>query len=138
MMIGPTPPTQPRPIPNSSRPDGVVLTSTQTRTGSTPQGTSCAYTVFDAPEKLPPINVPVYVVANRSDKCPCTPHKDVGRILNDLTNAPVRQGAVFPLDGSPSPMGPGADACSARTPHGFWGIEDDVVASITTWVKAQP
>ena len=43
--------------------------------------------------------------------------------------------SIFPLDGSESPPGPGTDACTALTPHGFYGIEDDVVAAIVGWLK---
>lgn len=129
-----TPPTLPRPLPNSSRPNGVVLTSTQTDRGST-SGTTCTGTIFDKPTRLGNINVPVYVATDRSDTCPCTPPKRTQAVLDALTSAPVKQSQVFPLTGLASPAGPGTDVCTALTPHGFYGIESSVVGTIANWVK---
>jgi hypothetical protein len=50
--------------------------------------------------------------------------------------APARASGLFPLDGSASPPAPGTNACSANTPHGFYGIEANVVATIVDWVNA--
>jgi pimeloyl-ACP methyl ester carboxylesterase len=129
------PPLSPRVVPNASRPDGVVLTASQTDVGQT-SGTTCTATIFDQPLRLPSINVPVYVAADRDDACPCSPPARSNTILKSLQMAPARAGDVFPLDGSPSPPGPGTNACSANTPHGFYGIEADVVARVVDWVNA--
>jgi len=131
----PFPPILPRPFPNASRPDGVVLTASQTRPGSTPQGTTCTASIFDKPLKLPPINVPAYVVADRNDLCPCSPPGDTQGILNQLTSSSRKASAIFPLDGSTSPPGPNTNQCSALTPHGFYGIENAVVTNIANWIK---
>lgn len=128
------PPVFPRPLPNTSRPNGVVLTSTQTNTGST-GGTTCSGTIFDKPTHLGNINVPVYVASDRNDTCPCTPPKRTQAVLDALTSAPVKQSQLFPLTGT-SPTGPGTDVCTAFTPHGFWGIESSVVSTISNWVKS--
>lgn len=127
------PPVFPRPIPNSSRPNGVVLTATQTDTGST-SGTTCSGTIFDKP-RLGSINVPVYVASDRSDRCPCSSPKRTTAIMDALTSTTVKQSQLFPLDGSASPPGTGTDACTAFTPHGFYNIEDSVVASISAYVQ---
>jgi hypothetical protein len=99
-------------------------------------GTTCTATIFDRPLRLPSINVPVYVAADRDDGCPCSPPARVGNILKSLQMAPARSRGLFPLDGSNSPPAPGTNACSANTPHGFYGIEADVVATIVDWVNA--
>ncbi len=130
-----TPPVLPRPLPNSARPNGVVLTATQTDTGST-GGTTCSGTIFDKPTRLGNINVPVYVASDRNDACPCSPPKRTSAVLAALTSAPVKQSQLFPLNGTTSPAGPGTDACTAFTPHGFYGIEASVVTTIANWVKS--
>lgn len=131
-----TPPIFPRPVPNAKRPNGVVLTSSQTDLGTTGT-TTCHATVFDKPRKLPSINVPAYVVGDRSDACPCTPPKRVSAIIDALTSAPAKLAQLFPLDGFPSPpAAPNTDACSGFTPHGFYGIEASVVTAIANWVKS--
>lgn len=128
------PPVFPRAVPNASRPDGIVLTSSQTDVGDT-AGTHCRVTVFDKPRKLPTINVPALVVADRSDACPCTPAKRVSAIVNAMVGSPAKTAQIFPLDGSASPPGTNPDACTALMPHGFYGIESTVVAAIAAWVK---
>jgi hypothetical protein len=127
-------PAFPRPVPNSSRPNGVVLAAAQTDVGQT-GGTTCTATIFDSPRHLPVINVPIYATADRSDACPCSPPNRTKDILTALTASPAKGMSIFPLDGSPSPAGPGTDPCTALTPHGFYGIENDVVAAIVGWAK---
>ena len=46
------PPLSPRVVPNSSRPDGVVLTASQTNEGQT-NGTTCTATIFDQAIEAP-------------------------------------------------------------------------------------
>jgi len=129
------PPLSPRVVLNSSRPDGVVLTASQTNEGQT-SGTTCTATIFDRPSRLPSINVPVYVAADRDDACPCSPPARSGEILKSLATTPARASDLFPPEGSKSPPGTGTNPCSANTPHGFYGIEGDVVAAIVGWVNA--
>jgi hypothetical protein len=121
--------------PNASRPDGVVLAAAKSSIGQT-SGTTCTTTIFDSPERLPHINVPAYVAANRSDACPCSPPGHTRKIVTAMTASPATGMAIFPLDGTASPVGPGTDPCTAMTPHGFYGIEDSVVAAIVSWVKS--
>jgi hypothetical protein len=102
----------------------------------TSSGTTCTATIFDKPSRLPSINVPVYVAADRDDACPCSPPARSGEILKPLAMTPARASGLFPPEGSKSPPGTGTNPCSANTPHGFYGIEDDVVAAIVGWIKA--
>jgi hypothetical protein len=141
-QLPPGPPTIPRPVPNSSRPNGVVLAAAQTDVGQSSSEdqtstTTCTATIFDPrPLLLPEINVPVYLAADRDDDCPCSPPKRTKDILAALTASPAKAMSIFPLDGSESPPGAaGLDPCTAMTPHGFVGIEDGVVAAIVGWAK---
>jgi hypothetical protein len=141
-QLAPGPPTIPRPVPNSSRPNGVVLAAAQTDVGQSSSEdqtstTTCTATIFDGrPLLLPEINVPVYLAADRDDDCPCSPPKRTKDIFTALTASPAKAMSIFPLDGSESPTGvAGLDPCTAMTPHGFVGIEDGVVAAIVSWAK---
>jgi hypothetical protein len=116
------PPIVPRPIPNSWRPNGVAITAT----------------VFGPPARLPSINVPVYIAADRDDGCPCSKPNRSKDVFTALKASPARAMSLFPLDGSqsPPPDDPAnTDPCTALTPHGFYMIEDGVVAAIVNWAK---
>jgi hypothetical protein len=136
-QLPPGPPTFPRPIPNSWRPNGVAIAAAQTDVGSS-SGTKCTATVFGPPPRLPSINVPVYITANRSDACPCSQPGRSKDVFTGLTASPAKAISIFPLDGSasPPPADPATDPCTAYTPHGFYRIEDIVVAAIVNWAKA--
>lgn len=116
----------PFPLPGSdpARPNGLVLTSTQ----STLVSGFCGKTVFDA--ALAQINVPSYVVAHHDDACECSPATAAPTVLAALTGTTQKAKTEF-TGGSP----PQSTACNALSPHGFFGIEDQVVTNITTWMK---
>jgi hypothetical protein len=102
------------------------------------RGIVCTATIFGPPARLPSINVPVYITANRSDACPCSPAKRSKDVFTALTASPAKAISIFPLDGSPSPPPDdpaNTDPCTAYTPHGFYLIEDGVVAAIASWAK---
>jgi hypothetical protein len=115
----------PSPRLNFDRPDGVVLTSTQTFvTGG------CQRTVFNA--SLANINVPAFVVAHLHDSCPCSPSKDAPAVIAALASSPARNWQQF-LGGLP-PISTGL--CEAYRAHGFYGIEGVVVTAIANWIKS--
>jgi hypothetical protein len=111
-----------------------VLTASRSDTG-TSSGTTCTATVFDMARLLAATNVPAYVAADRSDACPCSLPDRSKPIATALDASPARAMSIFPLDGSASPTGPGTDPCTALTPHGFYGIEDDVVSAIVSFAN---
>jgi pimeloyl-ACP methyl ester carboxylesterase len=115
---------------NDKRPNGIVLTSTQTDYVHRPDLT-CGKTVFDA--ALAAINVPALVVSHRDDPCPCSPASGADRVLAALTalGAAKKQARIF-AGGGPART---KKLCEAMTPHGFIGIEDGVVAAIADWIK---
>jgi hypothetical protein len=104
---------------------GIVLTSSLTRQGDKP---NLKETVFDA--NLAGIDVPVLILSHSGDKCAITPPGDAERIKAALKSSPKVE-VVMVSGGSP----PISDACQAQAEHGFYGIEDSVVAQIAAWIK---
>jgi hypothetical protein len=102
---------------------GVVLTESVSRLGGSHE------TVFDADPAG--VQVPALVVANRDDACNVAPPVDAPRIASSMTNSPgVR---VLYVSGGVSRT---SNACEALTPHGYYGIEQQVVAQIVDWMQA--
>jgi len=109
------------------RPDGVVLTSTQT----TLVAGLCGRTVHFA--SLSAIRVPVLAVSHRDDRCPCSPGRAAvgAKLMAALTSAPAKEHKAFTGGSPPRSTRP----CLARAQHGFWGIESDVVKAIADWIS---
>ena len=110
---------------NVRRPDGIVLTATQT---NRVKGL-CGRTVFNA--ALPAIGVPALVAHHLGDRCRCSPPKFAGKVVAALTGAPAKEHKTF--SGGLPPKSPGP--CLAFTPHGFFGIEDQVVGAIADFIR---
>jgi hypothetical protein len=111
------------------RPDGVVLTSTQT----TLVAGHCGRTVYFA--KLAAISAPVLAVSHRDDACPCSPGsaKAGAKLMAALGAASVKEHKIVAGGAPPLSKGP----CLARAPHGFFGIEGQVVKAIAEWIKSR-
>ncbi len=99
------------------RVDGVVLTSTVWLEG-----------ISMAP--LEQLRVPTLVVHNRDDGCEFSPFGAAAAGLGRLGAAPVKE--LVAVSGGRTRSG----ACEALSPHGYYGIEDQVVALIGAWIKA--
>ncbi|MDQ0390231.1 alpha/beta hydrolase [Labrys monachus] len=102
---------------------GVVLTESVSVPGGSGE------TVFDAgPAQL---RVPALVVANRDDRCSVAPPQDARRIAAALSASPdVRVMMVAGgLDGDHKD-------CGSLSPHGYDGIEPQVVGQIADWMDA--
>jgi len=110
------------------RPHGLVLTSTMTTLDAAGY---CGKSVYDA--ALGEIRVPVLVVSHQDDGCRCSPgNSAVGaRLLASLSRAPAKVHRIF--TGGSAPI---SDPCDWQAPHGFFGIEDSVIAFIADWIKA--
>lgn len=108
---------------------GLVLSSTITR--AKPQ-----WKIRDshrdgvASMPLSRVRLPTLIVAHRSDGCDITPASDVPKLSARLTSAPAKEVALF--DGGDRPI---SEPCQARSPHGFLGIEAEVVGAIAKFVK---
>jgi hypothetical protein len=121
------PQTTPPPRDNLRRPDGIILTATQT----TVVPDLCGRTVFNA--TLSAVNVPALVVSHLGDTCGCSPPKTSLKVIAALTGAPAKQNMTF-SGGLPRKS---KNACLAFTPHGFFGIEDKVVQAIADFIRKQ-
>jgi hypothetical protein len=99
---------------------GVVLTSSvagQSRAGET---------VFDS--DLGAIAVPALIVSNRGDTCPIAGPGFAPQILAALGRSPRKEIVYVESHELRS------DPCEAMSPHGFLGIEADVIQRISTWI----
>jgi hypothetical protein len=101
---------------------GVVLTESVSRQSKSGE------TVFDAsPDR---VTVPALIVANRATACRVAPAEDAPQIAAAMTNAPevkilyVQGGVTRSSD------------CGSESPHGYFGIENEVVNKIVSWLDA--
>ena len=78
---------------------------------------------------LEQIRVPVLVVHNRDDGCRSSPFGDTAGAMARMVNARVKE--LLAMSGGALRSGP----CDALSPHGYYGIEDQVVPAIIAWVK---
>jgi len=107
------------------RPDGCVagiglVAAVTTPKSDPPSMPGC---IFDSP--LSRINVPVLVVHHIDDACPYSPCDDVPRVRAALVSAPSIDVMIY-AGGLP----PEGDPCRPYHAHGFFGIEEAVVADI--------
>jgi len=103
--------------------DGLVLTATvfeQSGGGGT-------LTDVD----LGSITVPTLFAHHKKDRCFVTPYAAVAPHMKSLRNAPKVEQIAF--EGG---LPPEDDHCEAKGPHGFYGIENEVVRAIGNWIKA--
>jgi pimeloyl-ACP methyl ester carboxylesterase len=100
---------------------GIVLTSSMTGNKKT-RGVQA--------QELGTIRIPVLVMHHESDSCNSCSPKDVSRITNGLSNAPVKKQIM--VNGGANPRG---DACEAMHWHGFIGMEKEAVDIISNWIK---
>ncbi len=99
---------------------GLVLLEAVSRVGGSGE------TVFDADPAA--VTAPVLVVANAADRCPVTPPEDADRIAAAFTAS--RGAEVLRVDGG----GAGSRDCGSLSPHGYRGIEREVVDRVATWL----
>jgi Serine aminopeptidase, S33 len=102
---------------------GVVLSSSVAA-----QNRAAGETVFDSEPGA--IAVPALVVANRGDTCPVAGPGFAPQILSALARAPRKEIIYVESHQLQS------DPCEAMSPHGYLGIEADVVQRISDWIRA--
>ena len=98
---------------------GVVLTATVT--------TGNHDTVFSA--DLGKIKVPALVVHHENDQCGSSPADGAKELMSALANSPKRQMLLYEKGESGN-----SEDCGPTSPHGFLGIENQVVSAITDWM----
>jgi pimeloyl-ACP methyl ester carboxylesterase len=107
----------------SAGPDGVVLTASVTGVSrKRPER------VFDTP--LMNITTPVLLVHHKRDACKVTPHSGMKRIKKKL-----KQAKIVELMSVTGGVDNGGNPCRGLTHHGFYGLEEEVVAKIARWIK---
>jgi pimeloyl-ACP methyl ester carboxylesterase len=92
-------------------------------------GRLSAETVFDADPQ--DVRVPVLVVANHDDACDVAPPEMASRIAASMTRSPSVR--VLEVSGG---MQRSDRACGSLSPHGYYGIEQEVVDGIAGWLQA--
>jgi hypothetical protein len=114
------------PSPQSGGPDGIVLTSSLTVLAKG----LCGRSIYFA--TLAEIRVPVLSIGHDKDACPCSPGGvEVGRkMMSALKQSPRKEHKVW--SGGDPPLS--KQPCWARTPHGFLGVENEVVGTIVAWI----
>jgi hypothetical protein len=81
-----------------------------------------------APEQ---VRVPALVVANKADRCNVAPPENAPRIAAAMKNSPDVRVAYVDGGTAKSPK-----ACGSLTPHGYYGIETQVIDIIAQWIDS--
>jgi alpha/beta superfamily hydrolase len=76
------------------------------------------------------IPVPVFMVHSRDDSCRLSPFAGTAAGLDALVKAPAKE--LLAVSGGRLAGNP----CKAHSPHGYYGIEDQVVPQTIAWIKA--
>lgn len=108
----------------SGRIAGMVLVSSST---TPPNGTPI--------EELPPlkaVDVPLLAIAHRNDECQGSPPSGAARIAEAATASPSAVAMFFTGGLNTGPM-----PCGVHTHHLFYGIEDQVAAAISWFIKTR-
>lgn len=103
---------------------GVVLTESVSVMGGSGE------TVFDADPQR--VRAPALIVANRDDRCDVAPPQAAQRIAAAMTGS--RNVRVLTVSGGTTRS---HKNCGSLTPHGYFGIEGQVVAAISKWMDAR-
>jgi predicted alpha/beta-fold hydrolase len=91
--------------------------------------TSTVWRALNAVTRLDAIRVPTLVVHNKDDGCFESPFAETAAGMAAIRAAPVK--AQITVAGGSLVSAP----CQARSPHGYFGIESQVVPGITAWIK---
>lgn len=79
---------------------------------------------------LDQIRVPVLVVHNSDDGCRESPFGETAGAMARMRQAKVKE--LLTVSGGSLRSGP----CDALSPHGYYGIEDQVVPAMVAWIRA--
>jgi len=79
---------------------------------------------------LEQLRLPTLIVHNRNDGCSVSPFSMAAPGLQRFSSAPVKD--LMVVSGGNSRSAP----CDALSPHGYYGLEDQVVPPIAAWIKA--
>jgi len=113
----------------AARPDAAVLTSGFLGSAAS-GGFQVRKLVHDDPARM---NLPMLLVHHRKDGCEHTSPANV-EPFRAWYEKNGRKLEVIWLDGG---LPPKSKPCNALSPHGFYGLDNEVVAKIAGWIKAQ-
>lgn len=113
----------------AQKPDAIVITS-----GMVMQTDARQPSVERMVKPLAAITMPVLLVAHENDACPYTP-ASANEAFRPLLTAAPKVDLVLLKGGQPDKKG---QECEADGHHGFAGLDAEVVAAITSWLKALP
>ena len=108
--------------------DGVVLTSSPTNiqkewdlSRGYPNGVINMY--------LDRVTVPALIISHEDDACPRSPPSDISKLANKFSSSRKVEKIVF--SGGDSPI---SGPCDSLAPHGYLGIESQVVDAIARFI----
>jgi hypothetical protein len=81
--------------------------------------------------RLADIGVPVMVVWHSGDKCQLGSPADAPILKAGLINSPIVEIRYF--TGGKAPM---SNECYPQSPHGFYGVEEEVVSAVAEFIKS--
>lgn len=118
----------------ASRPDmdiaGIVLSASVTTMPSS-YGAYRTHPEGTASVPLQNIRVPALVLAHQDDACELSPPADTAKLMERLTASPRKAQRIF-TGGLP----PQSAACNPLSPHGFFGVEEEVESAILGFIGA--
>jgi dienelactone hydrolase len=117
---------------DASRPDAQVLTSGFWKVGPAAQG----FTVWKLAGhgNARAMSLPTLLAWHRDDRCAYTQPADVPAFRQWLEGG----GAAVAVKEFSGGLAAQSDVCEARAPHGFLGLDAEVVAAIAGWVGQLP
>ncbi len=88
--------------------------------------------------ELDKVKVPALIVAHKEDECPDTPASLAPKIEEALVNSPRSEIDYFSGGEKPktNPRSPAPPGCQPLTQHGYYGIEEQVITAIATFIKS--
>ncbi len=108
--------------------DGLILTSTVTKAGK--KATAAFSGVLGS--DLDKVVVPVLVMSHRNDGCYITPPEANTDIIAALTASPRKE--IRWIEGG---LDPKSEPCQAFAQHGYYGVEDQAVEAIASFILGQ-
>ncbi|HRE19139.1 MAG TPA: hypothetical protein PLW86_19060 [Rhodocyclaceae bacterium] len=117
----------------SLAPDGVILTSALMVGQTGARKAWVAQTVFDLP--LEAIRIPLLLIGHEADACTRSPASEMPRLAARLSTA--RQQIVTVRGGPAVGRSSGLEACEGKSPHGYFGQEEEVANGIARFIRGE-
>lgn len=117
--------------------DGIVVVSSSTVSPDT-------WKIYNSHPKgvldmdLSKVKLPTLIVTHKEDKCFVSPTVDASKLKAAIVNSPKVEVTFFTGGDPPEPFrrSPVPPECQPLSPHGYYGIEQQVVAVIADFIKS--